>query len=340
MIWLTWRQFRAQAIAAGAALVLLAVAFGLTGPHLARLYDASGLAACQAGCSARTAGFLDSMKSDAIYPVLYIAGLGLLYLTPGIIGVFWGAPLVTRELEAGTFRLAWNQSVTRTRWMAAKLAAGGLAAMVTAGLLSLIVTWWASPIDRAGGFPITLGQLSRFSPMAFGARDIVPVGYAAFGFALGVAVGVLVRRTVPAMAITLAVFTAVQVIMPNVVRPHLLPPATATMAVSVDLGTAVMGHNGQLTVPVTGLPGAWIFANRTITPAGRVFVLPDVPACQSGTQQQCDAWLATQHLRRQISYQPASRFWAFQCYETAIYLALALALAGLCVWQIRHRRLS
>jgi hypothetical protein len=121
---------------------------------------------------------------------------------------------------------------------------------------------------------------------------------------------------------------------------ELLPPVTATTPVSVSLSTAIMGHNGELTVPVTGLPGAWIFSNQTITPAGRVFVLPDVPACASGTQQACDAWLATQHLRRQISYQPASRYWAFQWYETAIFLALALALAGFCVWQIRHRRLS
>ena len=95
-----------------------------------------------------------------------------------------------------------------------------------------------------------------------------------------------------------------------------------------------------LAVPVTGLPGAWIFSNQTITPAGHVFVLSDVAACASGTQQQCDAWLATQHLRRQISYQPASRYWAFQWYETAIFLALALTLAGFCVWQIRHRRLA
>ena len=340
MIWLTWRQFRTQAIAAAAALAILALIFGLTGPHLAHLYDVSGLATCHARCSALTAGFLDSVKSDAIYPVLYIAGVALLYITPGIIGVFWGAPLVTRELEAGTFRLAWNQSVTRTRWMAAKLALTGLAAMVTAGLLSLVITWWASPVDRAGGFPTSFGPLSRFSPVAFGARDIVPVSYSAFGFALGVAVGVLVRRTVPAMAITLAVFTAVQLIMPNVVRPHLLTPVTATAPVTVSLATAIVGHNGQLTMPVTGLPGAWVFSNQTITPSGRVFTMPDVPACNSGTQQQCDAWLATQHLQRQISYQPASRFWAFQGYETALYLALALALAGFCVWWIRHRRLS
>ena len=340
MIWLTWRQFRAQAIAAAAALAVTAAIFGVTGPHLAHLYDISGLASCHTGCSALTNDFLDSMKADAVYPVLYIAGIGILYLTPAIMGMFWGAPLVTRELEAGTFRLAWNQSVTRTRWMAAKLALTGLAAMVTTGLLSLVITWWASPIDRAGGFPTSFGQLSRFSPVAFGARDLVPVSYAAFGFALGVTIGVIIRRTLPAMAVTLAVFAAVQFIMPNVVRPHLLPPATATAAVSVSLSTAIVGHNGQLTVPVTGLPGAWIFSNQTITPAGRVFVLPNVPACASGTQQQCDAWLATQHLRRQISYQPASRYWAFQWYETAIFLALALILAGFCVWQIRHRRLS
>ena len=92
------------------------------------------------------------MRADGIFPVLYIAGLILLYVTPGIIGVFWGAPLVTRELEAGTFRLAWNQGVTRTRWIAVKLAAVGLAAMAVSGLLSLAVTWWASPVDRAGGF--------------------------------------------------------------------------------------------------------------------------------------------------------------------------------------------
>jgi hypothetical protein len=340
MIWLTWRQFRAQAIAAAAALAVLGVIFGITGPHLAHLYDTSGLAACHSGCAALTAGFLDSVKADAVYPVLYIAGVLALYVTPGLIGVFWGAPLVTRELEAGTLRLAWNQGVTRTRWLAVKLTAVGLAAMATAGLVSLAVTWWAAPVDRVGGFPTSFGPLSRFSPVAFGARDIVPVGYAVFGFALGVAVGVLVRRVLPAMAVTLAVFAAVQVIMPNMVRPHLLAPVTVTAPVRLSLATAIVSHNGTLTAPVTGLPGAWVFANQTITRSGRLFVLPGVPACQSGTQRQCDAWLATQHLRRRISYQPASRFWTFQAYETAIYLALALVLAGLCLWRIRRLRLS
>ena len=39
-----------------------------------------------------------------------------------------------------------------------------------------------------------------------------------------------------------------------------------------------------------------------------------------------------------MTYQPASRYWAFQWYETAIFLGLAVILAGLCFWQIRRRR--
>jgi hypothetical protein len=219
--------------------------------------------------------------------------------------------------------------------MAAKLGLLGLAAMATAGLLSLMVTWWSGPIDRAGGFPVTMGQLSRFSPLVFDARGLAPVGYAAFAFALGVTAGVLVRRTLPAMAIALACVAVVQIGWPTVVRPHLIPPVTAITTTRVNLSTVIVDHNGELTVAVTGLPGAWIVTNQTITPSGKVFVLPGVPACATGTQQQCNAYLATQHLRQRITYQPASRFWAFQADETAIFTALALALAGFCVWWIR-----
>jgi hypothetical protein len=333
MMWLTWRQFRTQAIVTVAALAVFAIILGETGRHLARLYATSGLATCHShdNCSALT--------GNSIYPFTYFLGAGILLLAPGIIGIFWGAPLVTRELEAGTFRLAWNQSVTRTRWIAVKLALIGLAAMATAGLLSLMITWWASPIDRAGGFPVSLGQLSRFSPVLFAARGIAPIGYAAFAFALGAAAGVLIRRTVPAMAVTLAVFAAVQIIMPSWVRPRLIAPVHSTAAIKATLNDMVMAHSGQLTVP-TDTPGAWVISNQTITTAGHVFILPVTHACQSGTQQACNAWLANQHLRRLVAYQPASRYWAIQWYETAIFLALTVALAGFCLCWIRRRRLS
>jgi hypothetical protein len=340
MIWLTWRQFRIQAVAAAAGLTALAVAYFLTEPGLARQYASSGLTTCQprGNCAALLTRFLTELRSDGAYPFLYFLGVGLLYLAPPVIGAFWGAPLMSRELESGTFRLAWNQGVTSARWMAAKLGLLGLAAMLTAGLLSLLISWWAGPVDRAGGFPVGLSQLSRFSPLMFGARGLVPAGYAAFAFVLGVAIGTLVRKTVPAMALTLIVVAIVQLAWPSLVRPELITPLRATRAVTISLSDATVQHSGQIIVPVTNLPGAWVISDQTITPDGTVFVLPEVPACQSGTQQQCSTWLAGQHLRQRVTYQPASRFWIFQWYETAIYLAVALLLAGLCIGQVRYRR--
>ena len=340
MIWLAWRQFRVQALAALAALIVLAVVLAMTGPGLAHLYASSGLGYCpQPGdCGTATATFLTAVRSDGTYPALYFLGGAVMYLLPATIGAFWGAPLVAGELEAGTFRLAWTQSVTRTRWIAVKLAVAGAAAMIAAGLASLMITWWAIPIDRAGGFPAGVTQLGLLSPPVFAARGIAPLGYAALAFVLGVAIGVIIKRTLPAMAITLALFAAVLFVMPAFIRPALVSPVRATSPVTVNLADDQMSSNGQIIIPVTNLPGAWIISNQTITPSGKLFELPAVPACQTGTQQQCDAWFATQHLRRKITYQPASRFWTLQVLETGILLAVAAALAGACTWRIRRYR--
>ena len=74
------------------------------------------------------AGFLshDKFLRDLLGP--------LMLAVPALLGIFWGAPLVARELETGTYRLAWTQSVTRTRWLAVKVALVGLASVAVAGL--------------------------------------------------------------------------------------------------------------------------------------------------------------------------------------------------------------
>jgi hypothetical protein len=165
--------------------------------------------ACQgSACTAATTAFLAS------YRWMQVLAPPLLLVLPALLGMFWGAPLVARELETGTFRMAWTQSVTRKRWLAVKLAVAGLASMAIAGLLSLILTWWFSPIDRV--------QANPLDPSVFGVRGIVPVGYAAFAFALGVTAGVLLRRTIPAMAVTLVGFTAARLAVTYYVRPYLM----------------------------------------------------------------------------------------------------------------------
>jgi ABC-type transport system involved in multi-copper enzyme maturation permease subunit len=327
MTWLTWRQSRVQFVVAALALVALALVYGLTAPGLNHLYARYG---------SHPSEFLDQVKTGQ-YPVLYFAGGAIMYLVPLIIGAFWGAPMVARELEAGTHRLAWNQSVSRTRWLAMKLAIGGGAAMAFAGLASLLLSWWAGPIDRAGGFPVGSSQLSKFQPVVFGTRGIVPIGAAALAFTIGVCAGLLLRRTLPAMAVTLGVFAALLVAMPVAVSPHLISPAQYTRPVVVNLATPamVMTSNGQINDPVRDMPGAWILSDQVITKSGSVFTMSNSSVCATGSQAQCDAWLAKQPLRQHVVYQPASRYWTFQILETLIWLALTLGLAGVCMRRIR-----
>ena len=141
MIRLSLRQFRTQAGVALGLLLIVAVLLISTGPHLAHIYDiyAKSQAACAASGNCRQVN-LNIGEFDRL---LELIGTALVAL-PAIIGAFWGAPLISRELENGTHRLAWTQSVGRTRWLTIKLALVGLASVVTTGLLSLMVTWWSS----------------------------------------------------------------------------------------------------------------------------------------------------------------------------------------------------
>jgi hypothetical protein len=303
MIRLSWLQFRMQAAVVAGALVLLALALALTGPHLAHLYDTSGISACQAqaDCASLSSRFLSQAHAGFIDKLLL--GFGNVVLAaPALVGIFWGAPLIARELEAGTYRLAWTQTVTRRRWVAVKIGVVGLASVAAVGLLSLMLTWWFRSVD--------LVNMNLLTPAAFSERGIAPVGYAAFAFALGLAVGVLVRRTLPAMAVTVAVFAGTRLAIALWVRPHLIAPVHATAKEVEGLANGALrlwpavGPHGPVGVPVTIPPSAWIYSNN---------------------------------MHGLVIYQPANRFWAFQWAETSIFLALALLLAGLCFWLIRRR---
>ncbi|WP_042393723.1 ABC transporter permease subunit [Streptacidiphilus carbonis] len=324
MIWLTWRQFRTQAIVVYTALAGFAGVLLATGPHLPRLHAAVGSSFVQ-------------LVSGSDYD-LYLCGSLLVRALPAVIGIFWGAPLVARELEAGTHRLVWNQTVTRTRWLAAEFALAGLAAVAATGLLTLAVSWWCNPIDQAldDGSGPGPGFIPRLSPMMFDSRGVAPIGYAAFAFALGAAIGVVVRRTVPAMAATLAVFAGVETAMSMWIRPHLIPPTRVTVPVTADNLQGL--RNGGLSVDL-GHHGAWFVSQQTLDAAGRpVPVPPSFFDCmQSGAGiRRCGAELARQGYQQEATYHLAGHFWPLQWAQTGLLLALAVLTTGLCFWWTRR----
>jgi ABC-type transport system involved in multi-copper enzyme maturation permease subunit len=349
MIWLTWRQSRAQAITAGVVLAVLAVILLVTGLNLARLYSGSGLTTCHGqACAPLASSFIDQVKGTFTELVFYLS-IGLIYVAPGLMGMFWGAPLIAREIETGTYRLAWNQSVSRTTWLIVKVAVLGVTAIATAGLLTLMFGWWASPVfdaaAKSGGNSLSIQPID---PPMFGAQGIVPLGYAAFAFVLGVTIGLLIRRTIPAMALTLVVFAFVQVAWPNWVRPHLVAPARQTTVLSAGRidNLMITSRGSQPPLMTIGAavsrPDAWIISNQTINSAGQPFTGPPTQACLSSraSQAACDDSIARLHLRQLVTYDPASRFWQLQWTETAIFLAMAILLAWFCTWWIRRRRLT
>ncbi len=363
MIRLTLRQFRTPAAVSLGALIVVAAFAVWTGHNLAHSY-ATTLAACRraSDCSSANASFArtDSALRTALGTVLAFL--------PGIVGMFWGAPLIAREIEAGTFPLVWTQSVTRTRWLVVKLAVIGLASALVVGLFSLIVTWWARPLDHAAA--------NRYG--SFSQRDIVPIGYAMLAFALGVVAGMLIRRTLPAMAVALFVFVVVRVGTTYGLRPRLIGPAHRSLAlnpVSTGFGSEISpgillnslfnGGPSSSMMPTTPvMPNAWIYSTRVVDGSGHDLTdavlnadCPNVLAGGGGgggptvdghtgvpesVRQSSEACVTKVGLtyHELITYQPAGRYWALQWSELAVYGVAALLIGVFCVWWVRHRRIA
>jgi hypothetical protein len=367
MIVFGWRQFRSQGMVGIAGLVVVAIVLLITGPHLVSVYD-TAVAACKGSGGQGTA--CDSPVT-ATYKGLQIAVTAMVLVVPALIGMFWGAPLIAHELETGTFRLAWTQSVSRLRWLFVKLGLVGLASMVAAGALSLMATWWASPLDKV--------NQDRFGPANFALHGFVPAGYAVFAFALAATVGLLMRRTLPAMAVTLVGFIAVRVGVTYWLRPHYMSPATVNVPLTMgDAGFQLNGPPGSagvasLTAQAPSLPNAWVSGASIVDKAGQAPTSevvkracgnliagggppsPDLKGAHVGggifsgsasvervsqsaqnAMTQCFSTLSAKY-HEVVTYQPANRFWTFQTIETALFVVLALGLAGGCAWWVRHR---
>jgi hypothetical protein len=251
----------------------------------------------------------------------------LIVVVPAVLGLFWGAPLVARELETGTTALAWTQSVTRRRWLGVRLALVGAAGLVTGGLFSLLLGWAAAPLDRVGQ--------DRFTTVFFGTRGLVPAAYAVFAVFLGVTLGLLLERTLPAMALTAVAFVVVQVVVPNAVRPHLMPPRAAAAPVTAAVIRDLTFLGREPTIEGLKIPGAWVTSASVLRTANDQEIAREkYAACVNGSFDGMPECLARLNLHVDIAYQPVSRYWAFQWLETALYLVLAALLAAIAGFRV------
>ncbi|MEW9547031.1 hypothetical protein [Nonomuraea sp. NPDC050783] len=318
MIWVTWRQHRAQILVTAGFLALLGALLLVSAVEAGRYVAQHAPPGCPgpaAACGDLAVAL--GRRYDAVYSVFGWMPL----VAPALIGAFWGAPLLGREYERGTHRLAWTQSVPVRRWLAVKLSVLG-AAVVAGGLaLSLMVSLWR-PVFREG-VDSTFGNIGVFNMVG-----VEPAVWWLYAFMLGTLAGALFRRTLPAMALVVA-GVAVTMLALFQLSDHYAEPARAELS-----GTVLLDD-----------PDARLVSAAWLEPSGQEVAEPagsgcprQVDAGRSG--RNTEAWqtcLFGKGYRYVVYHHPASRFWRFQWTEAGILVLASAALGALTVRRTLRR---
>ena len=320
MIWLAWRRHRLSVLI----MVGLTAALGLWMAYVTHSYD--GLVSARIPTPSEVAQLSDLQNQSTVIALL------LLFL-PCLIGVVLGAPLIAGEYRDRTNRLAWTQSISRTRWTVTKWWVVGLASVVLAAALVPVAQWWSGRTSLQFGVSLFGFAFGRIQPHTFAVTGVAPVAYTLFAFALGVTLGALLRRTAWAVVGTVVIYGLLALLMATTIRPVLAPQVFVPFA-----------EGGTASAPLTSDPqypwdlgAGFRFAPGTRVPAGS-------PSA-SDIGQRCvnlptggPACLATHRVQIGEAYQPADHYWALQWRESALYLGLAVLLFGLAILAVRRMR--
>lgn len=307
MVWVTWRQHRMQVLVAAAFLLVVGV-----------LLLAHGIQT-DVSLSARGGRELLGARFGQVSRLLAWS-----VAVPVLVGLFWGTPLLASEYERGAHLLAWRQSVSRRAWLGVKL--GGLGAAVSAAglVFGLVMGMWADEFA-------TLRPAGRLANLdLFVVTGIVPAAWWLFAFVLGVAVGALLRKLLPAMAVTLTVFVLVYAGMFTLdVRQHFATPVHVEVS-ALD----VRGEPLSVNVPAGAeaqLPaGALLVASGWLDDRGVPLSDDATWACAySSDYLSC---MRDKGYRWFADFHPADRYWRFQLTEAGLLLAASLTL-GAVVWR-------
>jgi hypothetical protein len=320
MIWVGWRQQRVETSIAAAMLVLLAAVAIPVGVHMASVYSHDDLASC--------AGSVDSpICASSVAPFLVrFNGLNLLFawssLVPALAALLLAAPFVL-DLDNGTCRLYWTQSVTRRRWIVTKLTLSVVAVVAVAGCLIVLATWSRAPIDHLNG---------RMGTNAYDVEGIVPVAYALLVFGVAVALGALWRRTVPALLVAFVVYVIGRTFTDSWLRQRLLSPVKTTWLANRSGSGPNLNQALVVNQFVSDKHGHELasFAAHCVRSSGGL--LTHTSQCAQPRPVGARVYMTA-------LYQPASRFWELQSVEFGIVAGLGVALVLLAGWWT-HRRIA
>jgi hypothetical protein len=208
MIWVTWRQHRGMLTGLTAVYAAASVFLLIAGLNSHHAY------AAVANCHPAISNACTTLSNNVGGTYWTMANTMLIFmnLAPALIGAFTGAQVLAAELETGTFRYAWTQGIGRVRWTIAKLTLLGVVIVILSWALSQLFAWFIDPfLGNSAGFTVLTKTVFDTRGTDFAAWTLV-------AFAIGAFLGMLIRRTIPAMAATLGVYLALSLLARLVLR--------------------------------------------------------------------------------------------------------------------------
>jgi len=321
LAWVAWLRYRTSLAATLALLALVAAAVLIQGERMRTAYAA--LEACTppsaAHCRFAFMTFHDTYGDAGFAGAMFV-------WVPALIGAFAGAPLLARELETGTFRFAWTQGAGRMRWLIALLVPGALGVAAVTAAFGGLVTWFKQPL-------VDSGITQRLHGALFPATGVAVIGWGLAAFAIGVLVGLVVRRVVPALAVTLAVWTGLALLASTLRGHYEAPLASSSMQLPAsDLPIEQWWSHGGVRVGAAQVDQVLQAIGVESTNGGSDFRVGPGSASVDPLQ-----YLLQHGYTQWTSYQPDSRYWAFQAIEFAWLAVLSLLLLSATLLLVRRR---
>ncbi|MGW4022036.1 ABC transporter permease [Streptomyces sp. NPDC005009] len=297
------------ALLTGAAITLLlgAALLWLGGP----LTDASAAAWKEYNACGFSPTCAYDQSSILLYKDVYTYTTIAVLVVPFLVAAWAGGSLTGRETESGTVRLAWTQSVSPARWLASRLV---FPAVLTAAATGLLVWLHRLAWTAADGRVDTALSWDHFP--TFYANGTVPVALALAGLAVGALMGLLLRRSMAALATAAAVlgvlWAAVQTAL-----PHLWPAVTEVSRLGEGpLGSGIRVGEGILTAD----------GDRLAAP------------CLSGGIPGCGSTLADLGaVSFYRDFHPAAHYWPLQLVASGVLLLVAVLVSLAAFRLLRHR---
>jgi hypothetical protein len=333
MAGVTWRQHRIALAGVAVLLGALAVWLWSIGTSLHQAYAAA--VACHPASSAACQNLVNTFNVSATNHAMGSKGAGgiLLQVLPVLIGAFAGAPVLARELETGTFRYAWTQGFGRWRWALAKLLMLAVVLAAATAAFGALVSWYFQPEFATGSQTAGLYQTSPLV-MIFSLRAVTFPAWTLAAFTIGALAGMLIRRVLPAIVATLAIYAGLAFAAGGFLREHYLAPLVTTSSNFNLPGTGTAWTISQWSTK----NGRFAFAGGN-PPMNLVnqFCSSVSPGKAAGPGDPFVQCLAQHGYTQWTSYQPASRFWPFQWIEGGWLLALSVLLIAATIWLVRRR---